>query len=44
MKAADRAARDGDEGEGKNIAREDRARAVDEAGERRHMQSGTAAQ
>ena len=40
MKAADRAAGDGDEREGKNISGEHRAGAVDEAGQRRHVQHG----
>ena len=41
MKSADGAAGDGDEGERKNISREHRAGAVNEASERRHVQGGT---
>ena len=37
MKPADSAAGNGNEGKGKDLSREDRAGAIDEAGERRHL-------
>src|SRR5260370_187903 len=37
MEPADRATRNGDEAKGENLSSEDRARAVDEARERRHQ-------